>query len=243
MNGFLSAPGTYLATAVAFGLAGGWLFHDVWRRLLPRARSRDFWTTVPASVRGMLTSEATTDLLHHYRTLVVAGFRYAGRNVVALLVAMTPIVAIALLLGAIDPSSRLAASIEVRPATAIVPTAGAPGEWRTDGERLLIDRSALGGSSVRLAGHTLDSHALAQKQALCTTTVSCLIFEMMLFHTHSVDWQARGRVRGPVVVRPLLLDSNPFWPYLNDLDFGFFIALMSGGAAAAWWSRRRRVDS
>jgi hypothetical protein len=237
------APGAYLAAAVVFGLIGGWLFHGIWRRVLPQTRSREFWTTVPASMRGMLTSEATRDLLRHYRTLIVGGFRYAGRNVLAVLVAMTPIAAIAVLLNALDPSGRLAASIEVSPATAIAPPAQSLSRWHTDGERLLISRAALGGSSVRLAGRTLDASALSRKHALCTTTLSCLLFEMMLFRTHNVGPATHSAPSGSVVVRPVLLNSNPFWPYLNDLDVGFFIALMSGGAAAAWWTRRGRHRS
>jgi hypothetical protein len=233
----VQSPSVYVAAAVVLGLAGGWLFHSIWRRLLPRARSRDYWTSVPVSVRGMLTSESTPDLLHHYRTLIGALASYAGRNLVAVIAAMIPIIVIALLLSALDPSARLAKSIEVHPATAITTAASAPGRWRTDDDGLVISRAALGDSPVRLAGRTMDASALAEKQALCKTTVSCALLDMMLFETHS------ARVPGPVIVRPLLLNGNPFWPYLNDLDFGFFIALMSGGAAAALWSRRRDARS
>jgi hypothetical protein len=239
----VQSPSAYVAAAVVLGLAGGWLFHSVWRRLLPRAWSREFWTTVPVSARGMLTSESTPDLLHHYRTLIVSLARYAGRNLLAVFVAMIPIIVIALVLSALDPSARLAKSIEVHPATAVAAAASAPGRWRAADDGLVISRSALGDSPVRLAGRILDASALKEKQALCASTVSCMLLDMMLFETHSAAASMRARLHEPVIVRPLLLNGNPFWPYLNDLDFGFFIALMSGGAAAALWGRRRDTRS
>lgn len=238
MSRLLSAPGLYVAAAIVVGVICGWVFHHLWRGLLPRTRSREFWAGIPVSARGMLTSEEAPEMLRHYRALIGAVFRYAGRNTFAILVAVTPIVAITFLLAAIDPSNRLAKSIEVHPANAAAPSLGASGNRRMDDEGLIIDRSALGDSVVRVGGRTLDADELARKQALCSGTFSCLSLEMMLFQTHRID---PGAVRGPVVVRPVLLDANPFWPYFNDLDFSFLIALTAGGTAAAWWSRRRRT--
>jgi len=240
---FFSEPGLYVAGAAALGLAGGWVFHHVWRALLPRARSREFWTSVPVSARGMLMSEETSDLLRHYRDLIAAVFRYTGRNTLAVLAAALPIVASALLLAAVDPSSRLASRIEVRPAVTVAQGARSIVTGRQDPERVVIDRSMLRGSSLRLAGHTLDSAALAHKQALCTSTVSCSLLEMMLFRTHSIDAPTRTRLPAAVVVRPLLLDANPLWPWFNDIDFSFLVALTAGGVAAAWWGRRKESRS
>jgi hypothetical protein len=241
MSNFLLEPGPYVTAGTIMGFVGGWLFYLLWRGLLPRSRSREFWRSLPDSVHGMLTSDEPSDLFRHYRTLVVAAARYAGRNTLAVLVGTMPIAVIFLLLNTLDLSSRVATSVEVYPATAIVRPAGLMSDWRMDDERLLIDLGKSGDLSVQLAGQTLDRESLAKKQAFCETTISCLLFDMMLFETHSIDPQAESQRDGSVVVRPVLLDSNPFWPYLNDLDFWFFIAVMSGSAAAAWWSRHRRV--
>jgi hypothetical protein len=241
MSNFLLEPGLYVAMGAAMGFVGGWLFYRLWQGLMPRSRSREFLRVLPDSVRGMLTSDEPLDLFRHYRTLVAATARYAGRNTLAVLVGITPIAVIYLLLNALEPASRVAASIEVHPATAR--PAGLVRDWRMDDERLLIDRGKLGNSPVQIAGKTLDREALTKKQAFCDTTVSCLLFDMMLFETNSIDPEVGSQMGGTVVVRPVLLDSNPFWPYLNDLDFWFFIAVMSGSAAAAWWRRHRRVDT
>lgn len=240
MRNFLLEPGLYVAAGVIMGFAGGGLFYYLWRGLLPRSRSRAFWRSLPDSARGMLTSDEPSELLRHYRTLMVATARYAARNTLAVLVGITPIAVIFLLLDALALSSRMAESVEVYPATAMAQAAGGVSDWHMHDERLLIDRDQLGDAPVQLAGQRLDREALAEKQAFCDTTVSCLLFDMLLFETHRIDPRAGRRMGGSVIVRPVLLDRNLFWPYLNDLDFWFFIAVMSGSTAAAWWRRHRK---
>lgn len=217
---FLMESGLYVAAGALMGFIGGWLFYRLWRGLLPRSRSGKFWRSLPDSVRGMLTSDEPSDLFRCYRALVVATARYAGRNTLAVLVGIMPVAVIFLLLDALDLSSHVAARVEVQ------------SDWRMDNGRLFIDRGKLGDS--------LDREALTKKQVFCETTVSCLLFDM--FETDSIALEAERQIGGSVVVRPVLLDSNLFWPYLNDLDFWFFIGVMSGSAAAAWRSRHRRVE-
>jgi len=243
MSSVLFGPSLYVAVGVIMGLVGGWLFYHLWRGLLPRSRSREFWWSLPDSVCGMLTSDAPSDLFRHYRTLIAATAHYASHNTLAVLVGIAPIAVIFLLLDAWYLSSHVAARVEVYPATAIAQPAGLVSNWRIDGQRLRIDRGQLDEAPVQLAGQTLDREALTKKQAFCKTMVACLLFDMMLFETHSIKPQAESQMSGSVIVRPSLLDSNPFWPYLNDLDFWFFIAVMSSSAAAVWWSRHRGGDA
>lgn len=240
MRSFLLEPGLHVAAGVIVGFVSGGLFYRLWRGLLPRSRSRAFWRTLPDSARGMLTSDEPSDLLRHYRTLIVATARYAARNTLAVLVGMTPIAVIFLLLDALALSSHMAESIEIYPAAAMAQAAGGVSDWYRDDERLLIDRDKLGDAPVQLAGQRLDREALAEKQAFCDTTVSCLLFDMLLFETHRIDPQIGHWMGGSVIVRPVLLDRNLFWPYLSDLDVWFFTAVMSGSAAAAWWRRHRK---
>jgi hypothetical protein len=35
-----------------------------------------------------------------------------------------------------------------------------------------------------------------------------------------------------------VFDRNPFWPFLNDLEFAFFTAVVLGSGLSAW---RRRI--
>ncbi len=242
MTNILLEPGLYLAVGGFMGFLGGCLFYGLWRRLLSRSASRNFWRTLPVTVRSMLMSDEPRELLSYYRTLIAATARYAGFNLLGVMVGITPITVIFLLLYALDPSSRVAASVEVHPAMVITHPAELVNDLQQDKEHMLIDLDKLDDSPLQIAGQTLDRETLAKKQAFCKTTASCLMFGMMMFETHKINPQTGYQVGGSVVVRPVLLDSNPFWPYLNDLDFLFFLAVMLGSVTAAWWSRHRRVD-
>lgn len=131
-----------ILAAVIAGVIGGWLFYRVWRALLPAGRSRAFWTSLPQTVRGMVTTEDPAEVFSYYKQLITAIARYSARSIAAVLVAMLPASAIFLLLSALARSDR---------------------------------------------------------------------------------------------------HRNPFAPYLSDLEFGFFIAVMLGSIGAAWWHRGRRL--
>jgi hypothetical protein len=241
MSSLPSAPGLYVPAGLLAGFVGGWLSYRLWRRLLPPSHSQEFWQSLPDSVRGMLTSDEPSDLFRHYRTLVVATIRYIGRSTIAAAAGIVPMAVLFLLLTALDESGSVATDVEVHPATLVNPLARLGGDWRMEHGRLLIDCRKPTTSSVELAGQTLDCKALESKQVFCATTLSCLLFDMMLFETHRIERQTANPIGGPVIVRPVLLDGNPLWPYLNDLDFWFFIAAILGSTGAAWGSRHRRV--
>jgi len=241
MNEFLSDPSQYLTVGVMSGLIGGWLFYRLWRRIVPSSWSRVFWRTLAINAHRMLTCDEPSEMFVHYRALLTATAAYTGRSILGLLLATAPIVIIFPLLAAYDPSGQIAESAEVHPATVIGDLSRLSPPWRIDDERLFVDRNQLGESRVQLAGKSLDSGMLAEKRAFCRTTVSCLLFEMMLFETHLISPEEE-KISNSVIVRPALLESNPFWPYLNDLEFWFFIAIMLGSAGAAWLSRRRDVE-
>jgi hypothetical protein len=84
-----------------------------------------------------------------------------------------------------------------------------------------------------------DRTALAGKHVWCASTAACFFFEMMLFDTHDLDTPATRSAA--VISRPVVFDRNPFWPYLNDLDFTFFAAIVAGSALAAWRRRARQL--
>jgi hypothetical protein len=213
-----------LAAAIA-GAVGGWLFHRLWRALLPAGRSRAFWTSLPQTVRGMVTTEEPAEVLRHYKQLITTTARYTARSLGAVLVAILPSSAIFLLLSALDPSDRMTALVEVH---------------RTDGERVVLDRRALDDSAVRLGGVALDEKSLAHKHGWCGSMTACLLFEAMMFDTHAIGEQGGDVGASAWIARPFLFDRNPFWPYLNDLESSFFVAVMLGGFGAAWWQRNRR---
>ena len=63
----------------------------------------------------------------------------------------------------------------------------------------------------------------------------------MLFETHRLQVELRGKNAKSVVVRPRAFATNPFWPYVDDLELVFFGGLIAGGIAAGWRSYQRKA--
>jgi len=223
MDSLLMKPGVFVAMGIIMGLAAGWLFHRVWRALLPRYRSREFWISLPMSIRGMLSSEETPELFRHYRALISATGRHATRNTVAVLAGIAPASILFLIFHELDPSDRLTSMVEVRHA---------------GDRRQLLDSRAVKNFPLEVAGATLQREDVTQKHALCVSTVNCLWFDIMLFKTHRLHVEHRAPTQA-IVVRPAALNRNPFWPHFNDVEFCYFAALMAGGVVAALRDRRR----
>jgi hypothetical protein len=85
--------------------AGGWLFYSLWRGLIPQAHSRLFWRSFPQSLQQMLASEETAEMFGHYRKLIAATGRYAGRSLLAVLIASVPVALIFLLVVWLEPAN------------------------------------------------------------------------------------------------------------------------------------------
>ncbi|MGH8249923.1 MAG: hypothetical protein ACREVI_04375 [Steroidobacteraceae bacterium] len=243
MNDAFFQPGLYVSFGLLAGAAVGWLFQRIWRRILPRPLSRAFWQGLPVNLRGMMKSAEPDDMLRHYQALLRATAGFAGRNLLGISLGIAPIAILLLAYDGLNLPGRFATQVEAYPASTISRMAMPSGEWRVDGQRLLVDRRSLSDVPLRVAGHALDRSALAGKQAFCETTLSCLSYDILLFETHRIDSVPDRARSGSIVMRPRLLDRNSLWPYLDDVEFWFFIAVMAGSAAAAWRSRQGRASS
>ena len=226
--------------SVLAGIGAGWAFYHVWRRILPRERSRDFWQSVPAHASGMLRSEDPEDVFRHYRALVRHAATFGTRNTLAVLAGLLPLVALFLLAGILHAAERRVPIVEVQPAAAVADQPESEAWVPTPDGGLQFDRRAYGNSGLNLLGQTLDREALADKRAYCAGWLDCLGFELMLFETHPLIARAGVAEVDSVVVRPLAFDANPWWPYLDDLELAFFASAAAGGIAAGWLSSRFR---
>ena len=83
--------------SILAGIGGGWAFYYVWRRILPRQRSREFWRAIPAHASGMLHSEDPDDVFRHYRDLIWHIATFGTRNTLAVLAGLVPLAALFLL--------------------------------------------------------------------------------------------------------------------------------------------------
>lgn len=230
MRQLILEPGLLLTVGVLLGLVAGYLFYRLWRVIVPRSWSRSFWRSVAGEINGMLTCEDPSDMLKHYKAFLVSIAGYIARSSMGLVLALIPVASVYVGLSFLDPSGREAKYLEVYPAIHLGGSGAANYFSRTVDGRLLIQRTDIGDAGIRIADKRLDQNMLAKKQAFCPSIVSCALYDLMWFQTHIVELE--NSPGGSVIVRPVLLDSNPFWPYLNDLDFWFFLAVMAGSTAA-----------
>ncbi len=230
---------------VLAGLGAGVGFYYVWRWILPRERSRDFWQSVPAHASGMLHSEDPDDVFRHYRALIKQTAGFGTRNTIAVLAGLLPLAALFLVAGMLHEGARRAPLVEVQPAKAVTNLPGSAAWKPTPEGGLQFDRRAYDDSGLKLLGQTLDRDALADKRAFCSGWLGCLGYELMLFETHPLPARASRAGFDSVVVRPRVFDANPWWPYLDDLELAFFVSVAAGGIAAGWLSSRagaRRLE-
>jgi hypothetical protein len=227
--------------SVMAGIAAGWAFYYIWRRILPRERSREFWRSVPAHASGMLRSEDPDDVFRHYRALLRHAATFGTRNTLAVLAGVLPLVALFLLADRLHAAERRVPIVELQPAAAVADLPESAAWTPTPDGGLQFDRRSYGDSGLNLLGQTLDREALANKRAYCAGWLSCMGFELMLFETHRLSAHAGSTETGSVVIRPRVFDANPWWPYLDDLELAFFASAAAGGIAAGWLSSRSRV--
>lgn len=95
---FPEQPALHVLVVVVMGIVGGWIFYRLWRRFVPQGDSKRFWATFPAQLNDMLASEESSEMLRHYRALLVGLGRYSFRNLFAVVVGLLPITIAYLLL-------------------------------------------------------------------------------------------------------------------------------------------------
>lgn len=215
--------------SVLAGMGGGWAFYCLWRRLMPRERSRAFWQAMPAHANGIVSSEDPADVLRHYKLLLRHAGSFGLRNTLAVAAGLVPLVALFLLADAVHAPDRRSATAELRPAAAIAGLPAAERGTATPGGGLEFDRRMFRGSTLELPGASLGEDALAGKHAFCAGPLACLGYAMLLFDTHPLP--AGGE---SFVLRPPVLDANPWWPYLDDLELAFMVSAAMAALIAGW---------
>ena len=102
---FPEQPPVHVVVALVIGSAGGWAFYRLWRRFVP-PDSKRFWASLPGQLNSMLASEESSEMLRHYRALLVGVGKYSFRNLFAVLVGIAPLTLVWLLLDALvfEPS-------------------------------------------------------------------------------------------------------------------------------------------
>lgn len=103
---FYFTPALVLAGAIVLGLAGGFAFERIRRLILPSSSSHALLGRLPGEIRGMLTADVPSEMLKHYKAVLVGMLRWSARSVAALAIGLAPVALAFMLVAAWDPSAR-----------------------------------------------------------------------------------------------------------------------------------------
>ncbi|MCB1737731.1 MAG: hypothetical protein KDI42_06370 [Gammaproteobacteria bacterium] len=103
------------------------------------------------------------------------------------------------------------------PLLLVISIAGAPAlaRWESRADQPLIHPS---GTNTPMPASAMATSRLV----LCTSVIACTAYELLMFDTRPHDGEKN------ILIRPDTHDRNPLWPYLSDLEFGFYVSFMLG---------------
>lgn len=225
------------------GLALGWLLPIVWEKVSPAKKAKSFWGALAKLSHSLVTDLDSDDFLQNYGRLLKLIGGYAGRNLLALAVAILPVMAfwaVFLTPGAPNARSEAPAYLELQPPQAARLTAAdRVHEFSERGYRIPFDFTAARGGRLESALGSFEIDALYRSNALCASTLRCLLFQSLNFTT-SRFVPPPGAKTTSVILRPSAGDDNVLWPYLSDAEFLFLLALSV--ASLAGFYRRSRIS-
>ncbi len=226
----------YMAAVLA-GLVLGWLVIVVWRRFLPAARAAAFWRDLMQTARLVITTEDVALMWRHYKHLLGLVAGYTTRNLLGIAVALVPVLLFLWLVAplGLERWNAMAPFVEIHPAGVPVTVEGAAvTDVSTHG---LLPAGNVAAVRLGAGADALVLRELSINHAVCAAGWRCLLLGSLAFRLHAPP---PGSPDAPIIVRPSVGDGNPFWPYLNDLEFVFFLAFFVATMAGWLWSRRWR---
>ncbi|MDH3691407.1 MAG: sulfotransferase, partial [Gammaproteobacteria bacterium] len=212
----------YLGAVVVGGLFG-YLFGLIFRRWTVPGTTGRYWSEVGKNIHGLLHG-AEEQFWLYYKRVISGTLVYVFRQLVALVLAFTPLLVAFFVLGP-WVFSRWAANA---PMAVIPEDAGT----LSIGEALSTDDAPPRYALTLDNGLTVDVFPESGSQVVCPpASLSCLILRGFGFSSITVDESDLGD-NTMVIVRATHEDRNPFWPYLSDPEFLFFVSLTIGSVLA-----------
>jgi hypothetical protein len=199
-------------TATAVGFALGFLFSIISVRLAPPTLHRDVWVTLPQIARDMATADSGRDFIAAYRRLGLIAGNYLGRNVGGLLAGFLPLAIGGYILNALVfvPWDGRSATLVTRPELSVTQDAS--------GYVVIVPGLS---APIRIGPAPV-------KAAICGGLLSCALTAALNFE--NLMPQSSGTFRGTILIRTGRPAWNPFFPWLNDLEFVFLAASVAGSA-------------
>ncbi|RPI86553.1 MAG: hypothetical protein EHM42_05890 [Planctomycetaceae bacterium] len=226
----------WIATAV--GAALGIVVANISRAVSRRLTGEDFWSALPELTRALASQSESDAFLKTYGRLIRLLASYLFRNAVQLGASFAPVIATVLLLGpaVMAHYNRGAVELCVHPPRELrISAAGA--QYATDSSGTSItpvpEFAGTGLATTELGQFEVAN--LRRNLAWCVSDWGRLGMGLLGFETQSATEATRY-----LVLRPRRGDFTPLWPYLNDLEFFFYLAIAAASGATALFLKSRR---
>jgi hypothetical protein len=210
-------------TATAVGFTLGFLFSAISVRFAPPALHQHVWVTLPVIARDMAMAEAGRDFVAAYRRLGLMLAKYLGRNVGGLLVGFLLLAIAGYVLNALVflPWDSRSAMMSTRPAA------------------LSVSQDA-SGYVVVVPGRSIPIKAgpAPVKAAICDGLLTCTLTAALNFENVPLSGGTPSST-STILLRTGGPAWNPFFPWLNDLEFVFLAASVAGAACGFRKPRRK----
>ncbi|MGQ0634388.1 MAG: hypothetical protein ACT4QC_07255 [Planctomycetaceae bacterium] len=215
--------------ATICGLLTGIVTALVWNALLSRRGESTFRPALEAFVKQLASGVDGAQLFRQYVDLVKQLGGYVGQNLLVLVLAFLPVTVFVIVAG--PPARRFwnagADHIAVYSSEPVTVSLGAE-TFRVDPP--MSEIPVPNGPDVSLdltfADASVHIDSAARNWACSASAFPRLLLELLDFEQEAVS-------QGPAlaIVRPRRRDSNPLWPWMNDLEFAFMASLTTASTA------------
>ena len=219
---------------IGVGLILGWLLPIIWERVSPTQSARQFWRSLYQLTRNLVADLDSDDFIGNYGQLLKLSGAYAGRNLLALSLAIIPVLAFWVLVfthGTSWLQEDSARYLEINPyQNAVLVVDGKPFHFSQDSHQIPFVFSADSAGSLEIQADVFELDNLTRNHAFCRSSLQCLLFLSLNFEVTALDPEKIGGY-SYIVVRPSRGDDNYLWPFLSDEEFYFLIALTLASVA------------
>ncbi|MEC9375395.1 MAG: sulfotransferase [Pseudomonadota bacterium] len=213
----------WYSSAFFFGLIFAWLISFLFPLIVKGGSTAKLLAVLQNGVKELLVGQAE-NFWPAYKAIIINLSVYITRQIGGLILAFAPLIVAVLFLG-----PKFIALWEEDKQLAVFPLDF--GEIKTnDGIKELVLST---GEKIKLP---LGSGNIAY----CSrNTIFCLTLQSMGFKTFVRPEFVKKEAR-PIIIRATNDDWNPFWPYLNDPEFIFFLTLSIGSIGFVFKNRKPR---
>jgi hypothetical protein len=197
--------------------------------LAPHGLTIRYWTAMGQNIYSLLREDVDEFWLY-YRNIIRMSAQYTLRQLLGVALALMPMFLVMVVFGAwLESIWNKGAIMTIIPENAvelIVPMNGDSTSPRARGEGSHhLSESPLGVTLVLNGGHTHELENPRAKYVLrATDSVTDFLYSALGFTVISVGQSSNLNGHPAVIVRARNNDRNPFWPYLSDLEFVFFLS-------------------